>query len=225
MFSSDILVAQAGIFFTAGYETTASTISFGLYELARRPDVQKRLRAEIGATLLASADGRLTYDMIALMEYMHMVVSEVLRLHPILPFLDRRCTLPAGQKTYSMRPFADYDLPDGMGIIVPVAAIHRDPAYWPQPDRFDPERFAPANRANVLPYTFMPFGVGPRSCLGERFGWLSTKMGLASFLRNHCVTLSPRMATGPIVYSKRAMFLQSEGGIMLNVVKDALVGE
>lgn len=220
-FSGDILIAQAGIFFTAGFETTSSTISFGLYELAQCPAVQERLRAEIRATLLAN-DGQLTYETVVGMEYLHMVVSEVLRLHPIMPFLDRRCTLPAGQTTYSFGPLLDYAMPDGFGVIVPIAAMQRDERFWPNPDVFDPERFSAANKDKVLPYTFLPFGTGPRSCVGERFGWLQSKIGFISFLRNHLVRPSDRMS-GPLEYSKKALFLQTEKGIFLNVVRDPLV--
>lgn len=222
-FNGDILVAQATIFFTAGFETSSSTISFGLYELSQHPDVQKRLRAEIKQTLLKN-DGQLTYDSIKEMVYMHMVVSEILRMHPIMPYVDRRATLSAGQKTYSFRPYVDYEMPDAFGVIVPIAAIQRDAKYFPDPDRFDPERFAPENRANIMPYTFMPFGVGPRGCIGERFGWMQSKVGFASFLRNHYVTASSKMS-GPLEYSRKSMFLQTEKGIYVNVVRDPLIVE
>lgn len=151
-----------------------------------------------------------------------MVVSEVLRMHPVIPFLDRRCTLPAGQKSYSFRPHADFEMSNGMGVIVPIAAMQRDPRFWTNPDLFDPERFAPANKALLVPYTFLPFGCGPRSCLGERFGLLQSKVGFVSFLRNHYVTVSERMG-GPMQYSTKAMFIQAEKGIYVNVVHDPLM--
>lgn len=218
-----MLVAQASIFFTAGFETSSSTISFGLYELSKQPLVQQRLRDEICTTLLKNDDKQLTYEAVMQMEYLDQVVSEILRMHPIMPFLDRRATLPPGQRTYSLRPFVDYELEAGMGVIVPIAAIQRDPLYWPEPDRFDPERFAPANRANIVPYTFLPFGVGPRSCIGERFGLLQSKVGLVSLLRNHRVEPSERMGGGALEYSKKSMFLQTERGIFVNVVRDPLL--
>lgn len=221
-FAEHVRIAQASIYFMNGSETSSNTMAFALYELSRRPEVQERLRAEIRQTVAGCAGGRMTYEALMEMEYLHMVVSETLRMHPFGAFLNRRCTLAAGQAGYSLRPFVDYDVPDGMCVLIPVAAIHRDPQYYPEPDRFDPERFAPANRANLVPYTYLPFGVGPRSCLAERFGWLQTKLGLVSFLRHHSVRPAERMGD-KMRYSKMAMFLQAEGGIYVNLVPDEVI--
>lgn len=124
----DVLVAQAAVFLTAGFETSSSTMTFTLYELAKRPDLQNRLRTEINLALVKE-NGTLSYDTISNnLEYLNMVVDEVLRLYPVLPFLDRQHKRPAGEKNgFSLKPFYNFTLPDEMPIFIPVFGIQRDP--------------------------------------------------------------------------------------------------
>lgn len=241
VFEGDVLVAQAAIFFSAGFETSSSTMAFALFELAKsvredwmqiiqcnlsynkcilpQPEIQLRLRDEIQQTL-AACDGELSYDIIKNMEYLNMVVLETLRLYPILPFLDRKCTNDNG---YALEPFADFRLPRGMPIIVPVYAIQRDPLYFADPDRFDPERFSAANRPLQVPFTFLPFGLGPHSCIGDRFGTIQTKVGLISFLRNHRVGPSERTpCVNAVKLARTSMFLQPDEELYLTVKRDPL---
>ncbi|CAD7086710.1 unnamed protein product [Hermetia illucens] len=218
----DILVAQAAIFFTAGYETTSSTMSFALYELANAPEAQECLRQEIRDVLIKN-NGEVTYDIILNMRYMHMVVQEVLRLYPPLPFFDRQCDVPSSDsKGYSLSPFSDFVVPDKMPVYIPIYAIQRDEKYYPNPNKFDPERFSPENKHNIVPYTYMPFGTGGRACIGERFGFMQAKIGLFYFLKNHYVKTSPKTLK-PMRLEKRAMILQAEGGIYCDIVRDPLV--
>lgn len=216
-------MAQALVFFAAGYEPSSAGLAFGLYELSRDQAVQQRLRAEI-KEMLEQNDNQINSEALLGMKYLHMVLSEVLRLHPSLPLIDRRCSIAPGAPNYSLRPFADFEMPDGMGIVVPVAAVHRNPEFHPDPDRFDPERFSAANIDKMVPYTYLPFGLGPRNCIGERFGWLQVKIGMVNFLRNHRVAPSGRMKT-PMRYSPKSVFLQAEeqAKIFLHVTRDPLV--
>lgn len=124
----DYLVAQAALFLTAGYETASGTMTFGLYELAKREDLQKRLRAEILEVIQAN-DGNISYEKINEMKFLNMVVCETLRLYPVLPFLDRECTLTKEEimeGEYSLNPFCDFHVPNGMPIFISHMAIHRD---------------------------------------------------------------------------------------------------
>lgn len=93
--------------------------------------------------------------------------------------------------------------------------------YFPQPLDFKPERFSFENRKSITPYTYMPFGLGPHACIGERFAYLQSKIGLVEFLRNHRVEFSAKTLK-LIKLDPRALILQSEGGIHLNVVRDPL---
>lgn len=122
----DALVAQAAVFFSAGFETTSATMSFGLYELSKHLDLQERLRNEI-REYLQKNNGKVTYEMIQEMPYLNMVVLEVLRMYPALPFLDRECTLNQGERGYSLKPYCDFAVPNNMAVFIPIYAMQRDP--------------------------------------------------------------------------------------------------
>lgn len=165
-FHGDILVAQAAVFFSAGFETTSATMAFGLYELAMQSHLQTRLKDEIKESLLKN-NGDITYESVNEMEYLNMVVLEVLRMYPPLPFLDRICEPPVdGEMGYSLKPFSNFVIPKKMPVLIPVYSIQRDANHFPDPDKFDPERFSSQNKHNIKPYTYMPFGLGPHNCIG-----------------------------------------------------------
>uniref|UniRef100_A0A1B0GA00 Cytochrome P450 n=1 Tax=Glossina morsitans morsitans TaxID=37546 RepID=A0A1B0GA00_GLOMM len=218
-FEGDVLVAQAALFFTAGFESTSATMSFALYELAKNPEMQERLRKEIRDALNESR-GEISQQIIESLEYMQMIIDETLRLYPPVPFLDRECSLPKGQ-SYPLEPFHSFAIPAGMPVYTPVYALHMDPKYFPQPHEFQPERFSPERKKLITPYTYMPFGLGPHACIGERFTMLQAKIGLLNFLRNHRVTLGEKSVKN-IKLDPKAIILQPQGGIHLNVVRDPL---
>ncbi|XP_037893420.1 probable cytochrome P450 6g2 [Glossina fuscipes] len=218
-FEGDLLVAQAAIFFIAGFESTSTTMSFTLYELAKNPEMQERLRKEV-CDALNESRGKITQQIIESLEYMQMIIDETLRLYPPLPFLDRECSLPKGQ-SYSLEPFHSFSIPAGMPVYTPVYALHMDPKYFPQPHEFQPERFSPERKKLITPYTYMPFGLGPHACIGERFAMLQTKIGLLNFLRNHRVAMGEK-SVNSIILDPKALILQSQGGIHLNVIRDPL---
>ncbi|EDV98208.1 probable cytochrome P450 6g2 [Drosophila grimshawi] len=217
VFEGDILVAQAVLFFTAGFESSSSTMAFAMYELARNPSVQQRLREEIKTALIASG-GCVTQQLIESLEYMQMTLQEVLRMYPPLPFLDRECTSDNG---YSLAPFHKFRVPKGMPIYIPAYGLHMDPQYYPEPRQFQPERFSARNRKEHTPYTYMPFGLGQHGCIGERYGFLLAKVGLVYVLRNHLVTTSERTQRR-MKLDPKAIILQAAGGIHLRLVRDSL---
>ncbi|KAH8402378.1 hypothetical protein KR009_011599, partial [Drosophila setifemur] len=216
----DFLVAQAGVFFTAGFETSSSTMSFALYELSKHPEIQQRLRQEIHEALVEGG-GTLAYEKIHSLEYLGMVVDEILRLYPVLPFLDREYDSISGQPDLSLKPFYDFSYENGTPVFIPVFGLQRDPKYWTNPNQFDPERFSPENRKNILPMTYQPFGTGPHNCIGSRIGLLQTKLGLVHILKNHsvrdCANSMKQMKFDP-----KGFVLQAEGGIHLEIVNDRL---
>ncbi|NXK28271.1 CP3AO protein, partial [Arenaria interpres] len=172
--SDDEILAQALIFVFAGYETTSSTLNYISYNLATHPDVQQRLQDEIDAYLPNKATP--TYNAITQMEYLDMVVNETLRLYPVGGRIERVC-----KKTVELNGVT---IPKGMVVMIPVYVLHRDPECWPEPEEFRPERFSKENKESIDPYTFLPFGAGPRNCIGMRFALLTLKVAVVVLLQN-----------------------------------------
>uniref|UniRef100_A0A452RF28 unspecific monooxygenase n=1 Tax=Ursus americanus TaxID=9643 RepID=A0A452RF28_URSAM len=168
------LVAQSIIFIFAGYETTSTSLSLLMYELATHPDVQQKLQEEIDATFPNKALP--TYDALAQMEYLDMVLNESLRLYPIAGRLERMCKKDV--------EISGVFIPKGTLVIVPTFSLHRDLDLWPEPEEFHPERFSKKNKDSINPYTYMPFGTGPRNCLGMRFAIMNMKLALVRVLQN-----------------------------------------
>ncbi|XP_034830395.1 cytochrome P450 9e2-like isoform X2 [Maniola hyperantus] len=195
------LVAQATLFFLAGFETVSTGMSFALHELALHPDIQDRLYQEIKESDRKHG-GKLTYAAIQNMTYLDMVVSEVLRMWPPGLALDRYCV-----KNYNIgRPndqvTNDYIIYEGEVVSIPVWCFHHDPKYFPDPETFDPERFSDDNKHFINPMAYLPFGSGPRNCIGSRFALCELKVFLYQILLNIEVSPSPktrlpsRLATG-----------------------------
>ncbi|KAH8237287.1 hypothetical protein KR038_009328, partial [Drosophila bunnanda] len=211
----DYLVAQAAIFQTAGFETSSSTMTLTLYELAQQEELQDRLRQEIADYF--GEEEHVSYERIQAMPYLSQVVNETLRKYPIVGYAERQCSQPAEGEKFTLSPHSNLELPHGMSVYVSALAIQRDPQYWPEPDKFDPERFAPENRHNINMDAYMPFGVGPRNCIGMRLGLLQSKLGLVHLLRKHRVHTcdqTPKTiewaVTCPLVASKNEIFLRLE---------------
>uniref|UniRef100_A0A8C6DMP7 unspecific monooxygenase n=1 Tax=Moschus moschiferus TaxID=68415 RepID=A0A8C6DMP7_MOSMO len=172
--SDQELVAQSIIFIFGGYETTSNTLSFLLYILATHPDVQKKLQEEIDMTFPNKAPP--TYDVLAQMEYLDMVVNETLRMFPIAVRLERVC-----KKDVEIHGVS---IPKGTAVTVPISVLHRDPNLWPEPEEFRPERFSKKNKDSINPYVYLPFGTGPRNCIGMRFAIMNMKLAVVRVLQN-----------------------------------------
>ncbi|KAH8403982.1 hypothetical protein KR215_007512, partial [Drosophila sulfurigaster] len=204
------MAAQAFVFFIAGFETSSSTMAFCLYELALQQDVQQRLRDEIENVLKDVSDGELTYEAMNQMTYLEQVLLETLRKHSILPHL-----LRVAGEDYKV-PGTDKIIEKGTTLLIPVHNIHRDPEYYPDPDRFDPSRFEPEAIKARHPYAYLPFGDGPRNCIGERFGKMQAKIGLISLLRHFKFGVSDRTEI-PLILETRSFTLSSKHGVHLKV--------
>uniref|UniRef100_F6SQM5 Cytochrome P450 3A n=1 Tax=Equus caballus TaxID=9796 RepID=F6SQM5_HORSE len=168
------LVAQSIIFIFAGYETTSSSLSFLMYFLATHPDVQQKLQEEIDVTFPNKAPP--TYDALVQMEYLDMVLNESLRLFPIAVRLERVC-----KKDVEINGVF---IPKGTVVMVPTFALHKHPEFWPEPEEFRPERFSKENKDSINPYIYLPFGAGPRNCIGMRFALMNMKLALVRMLQN-----------------------------------------
>ncbi|CAH0561143.1 unnamed protein product [Brassicogethes aeneus] len=203
----DITVAQCYGFFVAGFETSSTTITFALYELAKNMDKQDLLRQDINDTL-KKYNNELTYDSVQNMEYLEMVLKETLRLYPAFPFIPRGCN-----KDYKV-PGTDFVVKKGTGVILSGMGIQRDPEYWPNPEKFEPQRFSIQNRDKIVPYTYFPFGEGPRLCIAHRFGQLQTKVGILTLIKDYKITINEAMK--PLKFGSYGIVLAPRDDIWLN---------
>nr|NP_001352298.1 cytochrome P450 6k1-like [Trachymyrmex cornetzi] len=206
----DDLLAQAAVFFVASYETSSTTMAFTLYELARHPEVQNRLRKEI-LNALDGTDGKITYNMVMSLPYLDMVVSEILRMYPPLPFLNR-----VTKETYKV-PNSDLVLEKGTPIFISLLGVHYDPEYYPTPDKFDPERFTEENKRNRPTRVYLPFGDGPRICIGSRMGLLQSKLGIIVILRKYEVVPCKKTLIPMVIEPASSVTAALGGTIHLNI--------
>ncbi|KAK9873666.1 hypothetical protein WA026_023529 [Henosepilachna vigintioctopunctata] len=186
---------------------------FMAHELAVNVDVQMKLIQEIDEN--RNEDGVLSYETIANLAYLDMVVSESLRKWPVAVFTDRMVTKP-----YTIKP----ELPDEMPlslevgdqVIVPIIGLHYDTKYFENPEKFIPERFSPENRKNINPYTYLPFGVGPRNCIGSRFALLEIKAVFFHIL-SHFEIVPVEKTNIPLQISEKSFNFTSVNGFPLGL--------
>ncbi|XP_059488820.1 cytochrome P450 6k1-like [Neocloeon triangulifer] len=176
-FTHDVLTAQAVGFFGDGFETSSTALGFAIFEIAYHQDVQDRVREEI-EDVLEKHGGKLCYEAIQEMPYLDRVISETLRMYPPAGAINRLCT-----QRYQI-PGSDLKIEVGTTVSVPVYALQHDPKYWPEPERFDPDRFTEENKKDRVPYTFLPFSEGPRICIGMRFAQTQIKAALVTIVKN-----------------------------------------
>lgn len=208
-FTFEQAAAQAFIFFIGGFETSSTTMQFTLYELALNQDIQNRVREEI-KRVLAKHKGEWTYEAVHEMEYLGRVVDETLRKYPPGFVINRVCT-----KDYKI-PDSDYTIEKGTTINISVFGLQMDERYFPDPDKFDPDRFTEEQKSARHHYTYLPFGEGPRVCIGQRFGLLQTKIGLISILKDHRVDISKQTPI-PMDFDPKSIQIAPKGGMHLKV--------
>jgi cytochrome P450 len=167
-FTDEELLDELMTLIVAGFETSANTLNWVWYLLAGRPDVETRLLDEIGR-VMPGLDA-VTADNAAAMTYTQQVLEETLRLYPPVWLFTRRAC--------EDDRVGDYDVPAGTDIYLSPFILHRTDHYWPDPDTFDPGRFATA----IKDGPYFPFSLGPRRCLGEYFSFLEMKVHLAMLL-------------------------------------------
>uniref|UniRef100_A0A2M4AQH9 Putative cytochrome n=1 Tax=Anopheles triannulatus TaxID=58253 RepID=A0A2M4AQH9_9DIPT len=169
---------EVDTFMFAGHETTTSCISFACYHLSRNPAIQQKVYEEIQEIIGPDAAHiELTNSTLQDLRYLDLVIKETLRMNPSVPIFGRRS---AGDMIIDGVP-----VPKGMQFDVHIYAMHNDPELYPEPERFDPERFSEEAQAARPPYSYIPFSVGARNCIGQRYAMLEIKTMLVKVLANY----------------------------------------
>jgi cytochrome P450 len=153
----------------AGHETTANALAWTWYLVARHPEVERRLHAEIDAAL---GHRRPTADDLTALPYTQMVFAESMRLYPPAWLL--------GRVAVEDHAAGGYAIPAGSIVVLSPWAVHRNEAFFPAPERFDPERWQPARVAGRPRFSYFPFGGGMRGCMGEAFAWMEGVLVMAT---------------------------------------------
>lgn len=181
------ILSNAIYMLMVGLETTATLLTHSTYILAFHPDIQQRLFEEIRplAELQDDETYNFQYDSLTSCHYLDSVISETLRLLPPVGQIDRVCS-----ENYYIEKYKVH-IEKGTKLSLAYYAIMNDPDYWPDPDRFDPERFMPGRRENIVPGSYCPFGLGPRHCLGMKFSLTETKLALAKMIVNFTFEPAP----------------------------------
>lgn len=203
--TDELLVGTGFGFLVAGFHTTASTLTYALFELAQQPDILYKVKREIKDQV--AVHGNITYDSLKCMTYLDKVLKETMRLHPSAPTIVRVCT-----KTYKFP--SGLTVQPGDSIIIPVLALHRDPFIYEDPYTFNPNRFDTPPRVG----TFLPFGEGPRMCIAARFAVLEMKYALSKMLMNYDIQLSRRTKI-PLKMSPRLFLNTPKEEVLIRITK------
>jgi cytochrome P450 len=188
--------------FLAGHETTAMALTWTWYLLAQHPDVLAKLQAEADAVLGKRAA---TVADLAALPYNEQVVKEAMRLYPPAPGAAR-------QPVEDVR-VGNYTLPQGALINVSIYAAHHDPALYPDPERFDPERFTPEAEKARHRYAYLPFGGGPRICIGNSFAMMEARLILATMVQH----TAPELVAGQTITPVQMVTVRPKDGMRMVV--------
>ncbi|KAL4096785.1 hypothetical protein QTP88_021669 [Uroleucon formosanum] len=206
-FSEIQIVANAFIMFAAGFETVSSTISYCLYELALNKSIQDRVREEIQLKMSKNY-GQVNHEFLMELHYLDMVLAETLRKYPPLITLPRKAS-----QNYQLLNDS-LIIEKGQKIIIPIYAIHHDSKYYPEPEKFIPERFSAEEKAKRPNGTYLPFGDGPRNCIGKRFAETEMKLAFVEMLTKFEVFPCEKTEI-PLKYSNNTFILAPKNGIWL----------
>lgn len=170
----------------AGHETTANALTWAWYLLSQHPEVEQQLHAELDSVLQGRAP---TMNDLSKLRYTRMVVDEVLRLYPPAPLMPRLVVADDA--------IGGYRIPAKSAVVISIYTLHRHPAFWDNPDGFDPERFAPERETRRPRFAYFPFGGGPRQCIGNNFALAEAQLVLATLAQRYRLRLAPGFTPVP----------------------------
>lgn len=189
-------------FIAAGHETTALALTWSLYLVGRHAGTERRILAEVEEV---AGNAAITADHVAGLVFTRQVVLEAMRLYPPVAVLPRHC-----HETTTLR---EKRVEKGTIILIPIYALHRHRALWDDPDAFDPDRFAPEKGLEKRRFAYMPFGAGPRICIGMQFALMEAVAILATLVRGARVSPDPDHRIRPLV----RITMRPQGGMPMTV--------
>jgi cytochrome P450 len=202
--SDEMVLSESMQLLVAGHETSSNALSWLLYLLSSRPDCLERVRQEFDSVL---GDAPLSFGDVTRLEFTTQVIYEALRLYPPFWMVDRMAI--------AEDRVGDIAIPQGSTVIVFVYGAHHAPHYWPSPESFDPERFLKANEKSRTPFTYLPFGGGPRVCIGNHYAMLQILMILSELLRTYDFQLIPDQT----IEARPMVILRPKHGIRMTFTK------
>jgi len=197
------ITAQAFVFFMAGHETSSTTMSHAIYELSQNPEAQEKARKCV-RDVLKHHSGEFSYESVLEMSYIDYCISESIRKYP-----PATSTMRVAAKDFEYNGFV---IEKGTTVTTSIYALHHDPDHFPEPEKFIPERFEPHECAKRPFLAYLPFGEGPRICLGQRFGQMQARIGLALLLHHFRFTLSSKTEV-PLVFVTKGLVMQPRSGL------------
>jgi cytochrome P450 len=203
-FSFDEIVDQVAMLFLAGHETSAAALTWSLYLLALHPDIQEQAAAEVKNI---AVDGNIDIAAVRQMDLVRDVFREALRLYPPVGFFARECTVSTQMR--------DKQVEKGSSIVIAPWLIQRHRDYWDRPDDFDPYRYAKDKMKVPLRDAFLPFGMGPRVCIGTAFAMQEGVLILATLLQKYKMALAPGFTPQPV----GRLTVRSENGMQMILTK------
>jgi cytochrome P450 len=202
---------EAATLFVAGHDTTSAALAWFWYVLARHPEEERRVLAEID-TVLGGRPPR--FDDLPRLKYLEMAVKESMRLYPAAGFL-------FGRECVEDVAIGDYVLPKDSWVFISPYIVQRDARNFPNPEVFDPGRFAPGRAEEIPPYAYIPFGGGPRICIGNSFATMEIILLAATVLQKYRLVLDPAR---PEVRTKLEIVLRPKGPLLMHAEPRKVAG-
>jgi cytochrome P450 len=196
----ELILSESMQLLVAGHETSSNALSWLLYLLSSHPECVERIRQEFDSVL---GERSLSYSDVAKFEFTTQVILEALRLYPPFWMVDRMAL--ADDRV------GDIAIPRGSTVVVFIYGAHHSPQYWENPESFDEERFAKVNEKVHTPFAHLPFGAGPRGCIGGNYAMLQILMILSALLRKYDFRLVP----GQTIEARPMVILRPEHGIRM----------
>ncbi|GBM55810.1 Cytochrome P450 4V2 [Araneus ventricosus] len=193
--SEEDIREQVNLFLIAGHETLGTTISWALFLLGHHPEVQAKIHDEIDRVFGDDFDRPVTEDDFKDLQYLECVLKE------LSTYTSKYSLISVQHRYYNEINKSDgYPIPKGAACIIFAYSLHRDEDVFPDPEKFDPDRFSPENSVNIPEFAYIPFSAGPRNCIGYKFAEMELRVILSCIMRNFTVkSLDPMDKVKPIL--------------------------